>query len=239
MNASPQPSVVPRTGTASTGTKSVAAAVGPAVEHAHALRPEGHDDEPAQAVRDRTDPVDRRVLEPARPAHEPDVDVGHGVGEALDGVVAEAEEVGRDLDAARRSGLGQAPELADRALDEDEVDGARRSDQRLLVGPEPQGRPDALHVVVHPGLEVGLDDDVDGRRSAGRDEAGLGRDAVAVEEGAEHLRPVVADSRQQPERDPGPPPSPGHVEHAAARQDEVAAEVDVEADGAEEDVRSV
>ena len=75
-------------------------------------------------MRDRADPVDHRVLEPARPAHEPDIDVGHRVGEALDGVVAEAEEVGRDLDAARRSGLGQAPELANRALDQHQVDAA-------------------------------------------------------------------------------------------------------------------
>ena len=93
MNASPQPSVVPRTGTASTGTN-VALAVGPPVEHAHALGAERDDDEPPEVVGDRADPVHAVVVGPARPADEPDVDVGHRVGEPLDGVVAEAEEVG-------------------------------------------------------------------------------------------------------------------------------------------------
>ncbi len=54
------------------------------------------------------------------------------------------------------------------------------------------------------------------------------------EERAEHLGPVVADSRQEPERHPGTLPLPGHVEHAAAGQHEVAADVDVEAQRAEQ-----
>ena len=68
----------------------------------------------------------------------------------------------------------------------------------------------------------------------GATSAGLGRDGVAVQERPEHLRPVVADARQQPERHAGSSPLPGHVERAAARQHEVPPDVDVEAQRAEQ-----
>ena len=61
------------------------------------------------------------------------------------------------------------------------------------------------------------------------------RDPVALEERQEDLGPVVADARQQPERMPEPAPVPGHVEDAATGQDDVALDVDVEAEDAEQE----
>ena len=66
---------------------------------------------------------------------------------------------------------------------------------------------------------------------------GPAADAVAIEERPEHLGPVVADPRQQAERHAAPAPLPGHVEHPATRQHEVPAEVDVEAQRAEQQLR--
>ena len=48
------------------------------------------------------------------------------------------------------------------------------------------------------------------------------------EERLEHRGPVVADAREQLERHAGATPPPGHVERAAAREHEIAAQVDIE-----------
>ena len=85
---------------------------------------------------DLTDAGDVGVVRRAGPAHEAHVDGPHGVREPLDGVVAEAKEVGAHLRAIEGARRTQALELADRAFDEHEVEASPGADPRLLVGRE-------------------------------------------------------------------------------------------------------
>ena len=165
MNASPQPTVVPRTCDRHDRHEPVLAAR-PPVEHLDAARAQRHDDEPAQVVGHAAEPGHDRVVERARPAHEADVDRPHRRREPLHRVVPEPEEVGRHLEARGEPGRVQPVQLADRALDEHQVEPPGARDQRLLLGRGAVRRPDALDEVVHVRLEVRLDDDVDGRRRA-------------------------------------------------------------------------
>ena len=219
------------------GDEPVLAARSP-VEHLDAARAQRHDHEPAQVVGHVPEPRHDRVVERAGPAHEPDVDGPHRPREPLHGVVAEAEEVGGDLGAFDEPGSVQPVQLADRALHEHQVDAPGAGDQGLLLGRRPVRRPDPLHEVVHVGLQVRLDGDVDGcRRATTHDRTRRVRDPVAGQEVQEDLGPVVADARQEVPRIRLVAEVPGHVEDAAAGQHEVPSEVDVEARGAQEQGR--
>ena len=61
------------------------------------------------------------VLVVAGPADERDIDSRHRVGEPLDRVVAEPEEVGKDLAVHQDAGAVEPPKLGDRALDQHDV----------------------------------------------------------------------------------------------------------------------
>ncbi len=231
--ASPQPTVVPWTSTESTGTH-VSVSPSRASATSTPCEPNVIDDEPAQRVSDLDEPADRRVARVARPADEADVDGTHGAGESIDAVVAEAEEVGAHLGAFQVPARMEALELADGALDQDDVQAVGLRDPPLLVGCRAVGGPHAFDEVVHEGLEIGLDDDVDRGRRALRDEVGCHRQPVALEEGAEHRWPVVADAGEEVPGASGAGQVPRHVQGATAGEDQVAPDVDVEAGGSQE-----
>ena len=96
MNASPQPSVVPRDRHRVDRDEPVASPPGRPSNTRTPCDAERHDDELARGrARRARMPGDRRVVGLARPAHEPDVDVGASCpANRSTRVVAEAEEVG-------------------------------------------------------------------------------------------------------------------------------------------------
>ena len=125
-----------------------------AVEERGRPAPEGDDEKLRRARRRRGGPG-RSVVDGAGPADEADVDVAHRVGEPVDRVVAEAQEVGRDLEVAEparprrdpptpRSRLRRARRAAARA----------RRRAGLLLG-QREVVPDAADEVVHVRLPVG------------------------------------------------------------------------------------
>ena len=183
---------------------------------------------------DVPDARDRGVVG-ARPADDREVDPAHRVGEALDGVVAEPEEVGRSPRGGRacRPTPRRSSSAID-ALDEDRVEPPAPASARSSSAREPEVAAHALDVVVHPRLAVGQDLDVDRGRRAGRDDRrGDVLDAVTVEHVEEHVRPSSSPTRlTQPERHPERAPVPRHVEDAAARQDRPVGQVAVEAERA-------
>ena len=235
MNASPQPSVVPATSTARTGKRrSVPIAPVEDQDGAGAQRDHEH---AAEVERHRAHARDLRVVLRAGPADEPEVDVAHGRRQPLDGVVAEAEEVGgdgRSRPAPRRRRAGASSAIAPSTSTA--CRRCRSGETVSLPWREPVVLPNPRDEVVHPRLAIGLDLDVDRRRPARRDDlAGADRrHGVAGEEGLDR-RPVVrSDSGQQLERPPEAAPVPGHVQDPAARQDVAGGEVAVEADRAQE-----
>ena len=127
MNASPQPTVVPATGTGVTGTNRSRAAA-PAVER----RARPRDPNVTTTSRPRSWATPRMPATvgsssaPGQPTN-PMSTCAHRSREPLDRVVAEAEEVGRDLEAgAARPAAPSRSQLADRALDQDDVQPAAR-----------------------------------------------------------------------------------------------------------------
>jgi hypothetical protein len=121
------------------------------------------------------------------------------------------------------------PPLGHRRLDEHQVRVRRPRQSVLLGGAEPEVLPHALDEAVHVRLPVGTHADVDRRRSAGHDDVGRHGDAVAVEEGRENGRVIVADARQQFERHAGHRPVVRHVEGAPAGERDAVVQVAVEA----------
>ena len=103
MNASPQPSVVPGDLDGPHRMAALRRRSRPSKTRT-ALRPERDHEHPTEVVRHRRIPATSGVVLGAGPADEAEVDVGHRLGEPLDGVVAEAEEVRgrRSIRRARR-----------------------------------------------------------------------------------------------------------------------------------------
>ena len=161
MYASPQPTVVPITSTGVTSTMTSGAPS--AVHDEDRSRTEGHDESTSQIPRHGRQSADGRVVRIARPADEREVDVAHRRGEPFERVVPESEEVGRDLEMLQRSVRGLSLEFTDDTLHEDGMEASRARDEVTLLGGHPVVRPDAVDEMVHPGLSIGLDLDVDRR----------------------------------------------------------------------------
>ena len=203
MNASPQPSVVPRTGIASTGTNR---SPPPSGRPSNTPTPRDPNVTTTSLPWSCATPRIPATVGSSSPPGQPTKPMSTSAivsRHPLDRVVAEGRgSRRRPRGPSRAPAVAEPAQLADRALDEHEVQPARRRDAaRSSSGVQPERRPDALDEVVHPGLEVGLDDDVDRRRPARRDQR-RASDGIPwrSRNGAEHLGPVVADPRQQAER---------------------------------------
>ena len=209
----------------------------PAVEDPDRPGAHGHDQDPTEIERHLAHARHRRVVLGAGPADEPEVDVAHRLREALDRVVAEAEEIRGDPHAREGAIGGQSLELGDRALDEHDVEALGGPQRIALARRKAVVGPHAGHEVVHVRLPIRQDLDVDRARAAWRGELlpRDRRDAMPVQECLDRAAVERADAGEQLEPAPEAAPVPGHVEHAATGQDLAAREVPVEADRPEEE----